>query len=584
VILKGILNEYAGPQPSQERLEAIQNAKIELTSASGGKTLLRGQFENPLWILMGIVGLVLLIACANIANLLMARGTMRRREIAVRMAMGAGRARLIRQFLTESLLLGAIGGLLGIAFASWASSALLTMASPKGDLIPLDVAPGDPVLWFTVLISLLTVALFGIAPAIRSARVSPNVALASGRSADAGMRRGVLGKSLIAGQVAVSLVLLIGAALFVRSLENLMHVDPGFETPNVLVISMDPTATGFADEAHLGPFYREVESRVDAIPGVKASSFSVFVFDQGQWNGDAWPEGDVKLPADQIALYDAISPGYFATLGLPILEGRNFTLGDTGSTPQVAVINETMARRFFPGESAIGKRFGIDGRDGKKGIQIVGVVHDAKFYHLDEGREAIAYFPYAQYVPDWGVGLYLGHFQVRYSGDPQSVTAAIRQAISSVNSNVPIEMVQTLSDRVDNSVASKRLVAQLSGFFGMLAVFLACIGIFGLMSFAVSRRTNEIGIRMALGADQSSVVGMVMKEVLILIGVGLAVGIPVALACDRLAASMLFGLKLGDPATIVGATLVLLGIASLAGYLPARRAGKVNPMIALRYE
>jgi len=502
----------------------------------------------------------------------------------VRMAMGAGRVRLIRQFLTESLLLGATGGALGIAFASWASSALLTLASPKGDLIPLDVAPGGAVLWFTVLISLLTVALFGIAPAIRSARVSPNVALASGRSADAGIRRGVLGKALIAGQVAVSLVLLIGAVLFVRSLVNLMHVDPGFQTQNVLVVAMDTTATGFTDEAHMGPFYRAVESRVDAIPGVRSSSFSVFVFDQGEWNGQAWPEGDVKLPSDQIAVYDAISPGYFATLGLPILEGRNFTLADAANSPRVAVVNETMARRFFPGESAIGKRFGIDGKDGKKDIQIVGVVHDAKFYHLDEGRQAIAYFPYAQYIPDWGVGLYLGHFQVRFSGDPQSITAAVRQAVSSVNSNVPIETVQTLSDRVENSVASKRLVAQLSGFFGMLAVFLACIGIFGLMSFAVSRRTNEIGIRMALGADRSSVVGMVMKEVIVLIGVGLAVGIPVALFCDRLAASLLFGLEPSDPATIVGATLALLGIASLAGYLPARRAAKVDPMIALRYE
>jgi predicted permease len=458
------------------------------------------------------------------------------------------------------------------------------MVSPKSDAIELDVASGGRVLGFTILISFLTVVLFGIMPALRAARVAPSAALAGGRSSSAGLRRGVLGQALIAGQVAMSLVLLIGAGLFLKSLINLINVDMGFQKQNVLSFGMDVRATGFSDEARLGNFYREVEERANAIPGVKASSFSIFVFNQGAWSEEAWPEGNAKLPENQGALYNAVGPGYFATLGLPILDGRNFTLGDTATSPRVAVINETMARRFFPGGSAVGRRFGIEGREGKRDIQVVGVVHDAKFLNLNEGNEAVAYFPYAQYVPEWGIGLYLGDLQVRYSGDPQSIIAGVRHAVSGVNSSVPVDQVQTLEDRVDNSVASQRLVAQLSGFFGVLAVFLACIGIFGLMSFAVNRRTNEIGIRMALGADRSDVLRMVMREVLVLVGIGLAVGIPVSLACNHWAASMLFGLAPTDPVTLASATLVLVAVASLAGYLPARRAAKVDPLVALRYE
>ena len=584
VVLKEILQEYAGSQPSAERLQDIQKANIELTPAAAGKSLLREQFADPLWILMGIVALVLLISCANIANLLLARGTVRQREIAVRMALGAGRGRLVRQFLTESLVLGGIGGAMGIVFSAWATQALLEMVSPKGDLISLDVAPNGRVLAFTLLISIATVLLFGIIPALRTSNVAPNSSLASGRSAAAGARRGVLGKALIVGQVALSLVLLIGAGLFVRSLINLAHVNPGFQTQNVLEFGMDSRASGFTDEAHMGNFYREVEERTNAIPGVKASSFTIFVFNQGSWNEDAWPKDTTTLPRVQNTIFNAVGPGYFATLRLPVLEGRALGPEDTANSPRVAVINETMERRFFPGVSPVGKRIGIGDATSPRNIEIVGVVRNSKFLNLEEDNQSIAYFPYTQYVPDWGIGLYLGHLQVRYAGDAQTVIAGVRAAVSAVNARVPIVRVETLEDRVDNSVASRRLVAQLSGFFGLLAVFLACIGIFGLMSFAVTRRTNEIGIRMALGANRANVVGMVMREVLILMGIGVAIGIPAALACDRWAASMLFGLKPTDPATMTAATTLLLAIALLAGYLPARRAAKVDPMVALRYE
>ncbi len=585
VILREILQEYAGPQPSQEHLLDIQKARIELTPASSGKSLLRDQFSKPLWMLMAIVGLVLLIACANIANLLLARGAMRQREIAVRMALGAGRPRLIRQLLTESLVLAGIGGGLGILFASWASEVLLVMASAGSETIPLNVSPDVRVLAFATLVSVFTLALFGIVPAVQAAQVAPSVSLASGRSAAAGQRRSLLGKALIVSQVSLSLVLVIGAGLFVRSLINLAHVETGFQKQNVLSFSLDPQATGFSDESHLSNFYRQVEQRTNAIPGVKASSFSIFAFNQGAWNEEVWAEGDSGVPPSiRTVWFNAVGPGYFAVMGLPILDGRNLGQQDAASSPKVAVIDQTMARRFFPGSSAVGKRFGVNSEAHSKDVEVVGVVADSKYFSLDEEPRAIVYYPHTQYVPDWGTGLYLNNFQVRFVGDSRAVIPAVRQSIAEISPNVPTEDVQTLAKRVDDSFRSRQMVAQLSGFFGFLAVFLACNGIYGLMSFSVNRRTNEIGIRMALGASQSDVLGMVMKEVVALVAIGLAIGVPLALVSSRLISSLLFGLKPTDPLILAAATVLVLAVTALAGYLPARRAMRVDPMIALRYE
>jgi predicted permease len=585
VILKGILEDYAGPQPSQEYLQDMRQARVELTPASTGKSLLRDQFGKPLWILMSTVGMVLLIACANIANLLLARGAMRQREIAVRMALGAGPARLIRQFLTESLIIAAMGGGLGVLFASWSSHLLLAMASTGSDTIQLSISPDVKVVGFTFVVSVFTVVLFGIVPAVQAARVAPNVTLAGGRSANAGQRNSLLGKALIVTQVSLSLVLLIGAGLFVRSLINLAKVDTGFQKKNVLLFRIDSRATGFTDELRLANFYRQVEERSNTIPGVKASSFSIFAFNQGAWDGEVWAESEASAaPTDRRAWFNAVGPGYFATMALPILDGHGFAPQDTSTSPRVAVINETMARSLFPGSSAVGKRFGMSGGEHNKDIEVIGVVPDSKYFSLDEEPRAIAYYPYTQYSPDWGIGLYLGDFQVRSMGDSRAVISGVRESIAEVNPNTPVVNVQTLAERVDDSVSSRQLVALLSGFFGLLAVFLACIGIYGLTSFSVNRRTNEIGIRMALGASQTDVLSMVMSDVVTLVVIGLAIGVPVALATDRWIASLLFGLKPADPLTLAAAAAFLLGVAALAGFLPARRAMRVDPMVALRYE
>jgi len=585
VILKGILQDWAGAQPSQEHLLDIQKASIELEPAGTGKSLLRAQFDKPLWMLMALVGLVLLIACANIANLLLARGAMRQREIAVRVALGAGRVRLIRQLLTESVVLAGIGGALGILFASWASGALFKMATRGPDTVNLDVSLDYHVLGFAFLVCLATVVLFGVVPAMRTADIAPAESLSGGRNGAAGERSSVFGKALIVAQVSLSLVLLISAGLFVRSLVKLTSVETGFQRQNVLWFSVGSFVTGLTDETHLASFYRRVEERTSAIPGVQAASFSVFAFNQGGWSEQAWADGDSAAPpAERNAWYDAVGPGYFATMGSPILDGRPIGAQDTATSPRVAVINETMARRFFRGGSPVGKRFGMGDAAHSKDIEVIGVVRDSKYFQLDEGLRAVAYFPYTQYIPEWGVGLYLSNFQVRFAGNPASIAQSVRDAIAEVNSNAPIRSVQTLAERVDDSVASQRLVAELSGFFGILAVFLACIGIYGLMSFAVIRRTHEIGIRMALGAGRPEVLRMVLREVVMLVGIGLAAGLPVAIAGERWIESLLFGTNPLDPATLAGATLVLLGAAALAGYLPARRAAKLDPIVALRHE
>ena len=583
--LKAVLQEYAGRQPSQEHLADIQKAHIDLRPASTGKSLLRNEFADPLWMLMAIVGMVLLVACANIANLLLARGTMRQREMAVRMALGAGRARLVRQLLTESLLLAAAGGTIGAVFASWVNQSLLKMASGGPEIIPLDVSLDARVFGFTLFVALLTSVLFGIIPAVRAARTAPTEALAAGRSGKLGQGRGLLGKAIIVAQVALSLVLLIGAGLFIRSIVNLVNVNTGFNKQNVLLLNLDVHATGYTDEPRLAALYHQITESVDTVPGVQASSFSIFTFNHGAWNENAWPEHPAAATKNGVnGSFNAVGPGYFAALGLPILQGRGIGEQDTATSPKVAVINETMARKLFPDGPAVGKRFGMGDSTDPKDIEVIGVVRDAKYMSLSEHPQAVAYYPYNQYKPEWGIGLYLSHLNVRCSGDPKFVASSIRQTISKINPNLPIVIVETLAERVDDSVVYPRLVAQLSGFFGILAVLLACIGIYGLMSFAVNRRTNEIGIRMALGAAQTDVARMVMREVVALVGIGLAIGVPAALASDRLAASLLFGLKPDDPLTIAGATALLLGVAALAGYLPARRAAKVDPMVALRYE
>ena len=579
LLFKQILrSDYVGPNPSPKELASIQHANIELTSAARGLSRLRRQFSSPLEILMTIVGLVLLIACANIANMLLARGVSRAREVAVRMALGASRARIIVQLLTESSLLAGIGAAIGVALAWKTSAILLHMAAPGPVPVPIDLTPDLPVLAFTLLLTVLTALLFGIIPALRATRLELTPALKEGRGSAPLSARNTLGRGLIVGQIALSVLLLAAAGLFLRSLVKLTSTDTGFDGKNVLVFGLDESSANLPIDATLTQLQQRIEDRVQSIHGVQSASFSMFTFNQGEWSNDLTVQGIPRTPENSHdVLYNVVGKNYFSTFGLPILEGRGFTAQDTEKSPKVALINQTMARRFFPNSSAIGHRFGFGDDITHSGdIEIIGVVKDAKYVSLRESPEMAAYFPYIQRIQ------YFSNFSVRYTGDPRPIIAAVREAIPQVNSNVIISSVSTLSELVQHSIATQKLIAQLSAFFGALAVFLACIGIYGLLSYAVLRRTNEIGIRLALGAQTRTLRWMVLRESILLLAIGLALGLPIALASTGILRNLLYQLSPSDPWTFAASVLIVAAMTILAAWLPARRATKVDPMVALR--
>jgi predicted permease len=572
--------EQAGGTLTKRQEETLAHTRIALTPASRGISKLRFEFSLPLEILSAVVGLVLLIACANIANLLLARASTRQREIALRVVLGAGRVRLMRQMLTESLLLGLLGAALGVWFASWAGGALLAMVSRGSGPAPLNVRPDVRVLAFTLLVSIATAILFGIAPALRASRVDLTPALKEGRGSVSSAYRSPMANALIVFEVALSLVLLMGAGLFLRTLVNLGKVDPGFNKDNVLLFGIDPISVGYKEDTRLLNLYQQIEQRIGAEPGVRSASISFFTFNEGEWDDPVSVEGGTAVAGtENDVIENVVGPGYFTTMGTPLLAGRVFTPEDTASSPQVAVINETMARRYFPGESPIGRRFGV-GTDPKHSadIEVVGVVQDAKYISLRERPRAAAYYPYTQHIQ------YYYDLGVRYSGDPRAIISEVRQAVGEIDRRLPVAYQSTLSEKVGNSVAGQSLVANLSTFFALLAAFLACIGVYGLMSYAVARRTSEIGVRMALGAARSNVLWMVLRESLILVAAGMGIGLAAGFAASQLVSKMLFGIRPTDSLSAIGAAIALGIFTLLAGYLPARRAAKVDPLVALRCE
>jgi predicted permease len=579
LLFKQSLREQAGAQPSTERLQDIQRANIELTPAGRGLSDLRRQFSLSLWILMAVVGVVLLIACANIANLLLARGAVRQKEFAVRLALGAGRARLIRQLLAESGLLAGLGGVAGVFLAWWGSGLLVLMASTGSEPLPLDITPNARVLGFTLLASVISALVFGTAPALRAARIEPNASLKGGKGAAPTVTQSPLGKALVIAQVALSLLLLIGAGLFVRTLINLQNLPSGFDTRNVLLFQVDTATTGYKEGARLAILLREVEEKVNAARGVQAASFSFFTFNQGVWTCEAFTR-DKNLPPGQsrVIRNNVVGQDFFAAMGIPLLLGRGFGPQDTDKSQKVAVISETMAQRFFPNSSPLGGRFGIDGPESSEKIEIIGVVKDAKYVSLKEEPRPMAYHPHTQ-----GSG-FLNNLVVRFSGSPGVVVPQVRRAIQEVDRNLQVDEVVSLSEHIGRSLVQQKLVARLGAFFGLLALLLACLGLYGILSYAVARRTNEIGIRIALGAQRGDVVWLVLRDALAMVFGGVVIGLFAASFATRIAASLLFGLKPSDPLTLAFATLLLVAVATLACYLPARRAARVDPMVALRDE
>ncbi|HEY6803575.1 MAG TPA: ABC transporter permease [Pyrinomonadaceae bacterium] len=579
LIFKQSLQDRAGAQPTAELQQKIQTANVELTPVGRGLSDLRTEFSLSLKVLMAVVGLVLLIACANVANLLLAHGASRRREFAVRLAVGARRSRLIRQLLTESLLLGIIGGAAGVGVAWWGSRMLVVMASSGPEALPVNVSPNLRVLGFTLVASLLSALVFGIAPALRGSKLDPGSSL-KGKNITRQVFQGPLGKALVVGQVALSLLLLVGAGLFVRTLINLQKVPTGYNEENVTLFDVDASAPGIKSE---DPRYlkmlSDVETQVKAVPGVTAASFTFFVFHQGAWTSPAFTAGS-DLPMNQrVIRNNCVSGDFFTTMGIPLVAGRNFNSFDTDKSQKVAVITESLAKRFFPNDAVpIGKRFGIGGPGSLNDIEIIGVVKDAKYGSVTEQIRPMAYYALVQEPQP------VNNLVVRFNGSAGSIIPQIRAAIKQVNNNLPIDDVVPLSDFIDRSLTQQRLIARVASFFGLLALLLASVGLYGVMSYAVARRTNEIGIRMALGAPRTNVLWLILREVFLLVGIGLVLGIGVALATTRAAETLLFGLKPNDPLTIAGAATLLLVVAALSGYLPARRASRVNPMVALREE
>jgi predicted permease len=576
LLFKQNLQERAGAQASPERLQDIQRANIELTPAGRGLSELRREFSFSLRILMAVVGVVLLIACANVANLLLARAAARQKEFAVRLAVGAGRTRIIRQLFTESLLLAGLGAAAGIFLAWWGSSILILMASPGPEALPLDVTPNARILGFTLMASLLSSLIFGTVPALRASGIEPIASRTGGKGAIQAMSQGPFGKALVIAQVALSLLLLVGAGLFVRTLINLQSLPSGFNQQNALLFQIDTAATGYQG-AQLGALLREVEDKVKTVPGVQAASFSFFIFNQGQWTVNAYTR-DQNLAEGQSRSIrnNQVGQDFFTTMGLPIILGRGFGPQDTDRSQKVAVISELMARRFFPNSSPLGRRFGIDGPESSEQIEIIGVVKDAKYMSLTEQTQPMAYYPHSQSIAPFS------NFVVRYSGAPDAVITQVRRAVREVNRNLPIGEVVSLSEHIGRSLVQQRLVARLAAFFGLLALSLACIGLYGILSYAVARRTNEIGIRMALGAQRANVLWLVLRDALMLVVAGVVVGLLASLAATQTISTLLYGLEPNDLPTIAAATLLLLAVSALAGYLPAHRAARVDPMVALR--
>ncbi|MGC2231707.1 MAG: ABC transporter permease, partial [Candidatus Acidiferrum sp.] len=581
---------HASPYDREQFLKCT----IDLLPGSQGRSYTRQALSTPLWVLMATTGLVLLIACANLANLLLVRGAARKKEVAIRLAMGATRPRIIAQLLIESLTLSALGALAGLALAYWADKALMAVYLPSDSGgLKISTTPDLRILFFTLTITLITGVLFGLVPALQTTK--PNVAttLKDEAAAVVGGGHGALRKSLVIAQVTLSLLLLIGAGLFTKSLGNLRNLGPGFPAQNLVGFEIDPSYSGY-NVARLKAFYPQLLESLSSIPGVQSTSLaSVRILEDNEWDSSMTVEGfNPPTPDAHPEPYmNEISPNYFATLGVPIVSGRDFRPSDTGEihhhpddpfgwNPAVIMINETFAKKYFAGRNPVGMHVGFGEDPGTPtDMEIIGVVKDIKYTSLRDEIPPQAYLPYMADRYVGGMTIY-----VRTVADPTLLISSIRAKLRDLDPNIPISAMRTTEVQINNSLATERMIASLSAVFGFLATLLAVIGLYGVMAYTVAQRTREVGIRMALGAAQGSVIWMVMREVLILVAIGVVAGVPASLALTKLVQSQLFGLTPHDPATLALATFSLAFVACAAGYIPAWRASRLDPMKALRYE
>jgi len=566
-----------------------------LVPQSGSQGLLesRKSYSSTIYGLFLVVAVILLIACANVANLLLARAAMRASEIGVRLAVGAGRARLIRQLLTESLLLGAVGGIVGVIFAFWGKSALLALAEKGSGFLPeqINLTLNFRVLVFTLLVSLLTGVLFGLVPAWRATRVDLTTSLKQGRRATGVVSR--LSKGLVIAQVAMSLLLLLGAGLFIRTLYNLQKVDVGFNQENLLVFSVQPQQGGYKDQ-RLISFYQQLFARLDNLPGVRAATFGrVPLISHYMWNTDVLLPGETeKAAGEHITNRQMVRENYFAALEIPLLIGRSFTEADEQRALQVAIVNQTFCNKFFPGEEVLGKH--VRDSDSKREVEIVGVVRDTKYSSQREDIEPLLYTPWKQELEAIGEM----YFALRTAGDPAAMASTARQTVRELDSNLPVTEVGTQTNRSQQSLGQERLYARLLGFFAALALLLAAIGLSGVLAYSVAQRTNEIGVRMALGAQPGRVLRLVIWQGMRLVLTGLVVGGLAAYGIKRLMATQyfderawqremarqLYGVTGTDPGLLIGIAMTLTIVALVACWLPARKASLVDPLQALRHE
>jgi predicted permease len=595
--ISNTLRQWLATQPAYTlngNDKEIPKQHVVLAAGGGGIQNLQQEAGDGLRLLTWISALVLLVACANIANLLLARGAARRAETSIRTALGAARTALIGQALTESVLLSLAGGLIGIGIAYLGARMILNLAFPEATQMPIQASPSPVILGFAFLLSLITGVIFGIVPAWISSHADPAEAL-RGLNRSTGDRSLLPQKVLIVLQGALSLVLLVGAGLMTQTLRNLERQNFGITTANRYVIHIDPMGAGYKLET-IGAVNQRIEDEFKALPGVKSAGLALYSTLEGNnWGERVFVEGRPAPGPEENnnSSWDRVSPQFFQTVGQPIIRGRAFTDQDTATSQMVAVVNQTFVKKFFPKEDPVGRHFGVFDQKYASNFEIVGIVADAKYNNPREPYRCMYFRPMTQFNHNVtgrqffmaeSRSVYPNSITVQYVGDAASLESMARRTLANINPDLTMVSFKSLDYQVADNFNGERLISRLTELFGVLALVLASVGLYGITAYSVARRTNEIGVRMALGANRSHVVVMVMRRALVLVAIGLAIGIPVALLGGRLMRTQLYGVRTYDPVTLAGAVLVLAAFAALAGFIPARRAASIEPMHALRQE